>query len=116
MTSTADEKASATKDERTAIIQTTRPLGFTPPAPFRVNVVGAITGRPSTSASPDHLVGFTSRMDRFDVDLELSEFFDDPERAVGMYPVTSDDHGYLATHLLSVEWVVPEGQPEPQSA
>lgn len=72
------------------------------PYPFHVNVKGEIVGGAEKGG---RVIGFVGDPARYEIDLDWDEIYLAPQRAVGLYVVTSDTDGVWSTHTLAIESV-----------
>lgn len=75
------------------------------PYPFHIEEDGSVGRQDVWHGNPERLVGFQKSAKRQDVDLPLSAFLADPQKAKGMFPVMEDSKGRWATHMGAIETV-----------
>jgi len=78
---------------------------FTRPFPFDILENGDVLQQDFWKGSPLALVGFQADLAVLHVDLFRKDWWKDPQKAVGMYPVFVDSNEHFAVWLLAVETV-----------
>lgn len=73
------------------------------PYPFHVDVQGLIQRQDFWQGKVYRVIGFTAKPEAGFIDLSWRAAWDDPEKAVGKYVVTSDDKGDWSTHILAIQ-------------
>lgn len=82
--------------------------GVQQPYPLHVTEGGEVLRQDFWKGDPARVIGFAARVDVRSIDLYWSDAWTEPERAVGMYPVTADAEGGWATLTVAVEAVTPQ--------
>lgn len=76
------------------------------PYPFHVRADdGGIERQDFWQGSVARVVGFVADLNRQEVDLWWRDAAKDPQRAVGMYVITQDDKGDMATQMTAISTV-----------
>jgi hypothetical protein len=68
------------------------------PYPFHVNEEGLISQQDLWKGSVYRVIGFQDVLERHRIDLHWSDAWAEPEKTIGKYVVTSDEHGKWAVH------------------
>lgn len=79
------------------------------PYPYHIDDDGNVGRQDFWRGEPKSLIGFQAERDRHEVDLFFHDFWDDPEKAVGMFPVFVDAGGTFWNHLWPVTSVSVRG-------
>ena len=80
------------------------------PYPFHVDSNGDVLRQDFWKGNPTRVIGFAARLDVHAIDLPWQDALGAPQRAVGMYAVTSDSKGGWATHTVAIETVTDHRQ------
>lgn len=72
------------------------------PYPFFVNEDGSVRNQEFWRGAVSRVVGFQKDHNVQQIDLWWSGAVTDPQKTVGMYLVTADDHGAFSTHDTAV--------------
>lgn len=75
------------------------------PYPFHIKEDGSIADQDFWKGTVSHLIGFQKKLDVQKIDLFWTEFLADPQQAVGMYAVISDDRGTWSVYENAIESV-----------
>jgi hypothetical protein len=72
------------------------------PYPFHVSEDGSVQRQDFWRGNPAAVVGFQRDLRRQRVDVWWDEVVEDPQRAVGLYVVTTTDGGQMGVHLVAI--------------
>lgn len=79
------------------------------PYPFHVAEDGSIGRQDFWAGEPLEVIGFQKDLAVEQIDLWWSDCLEDPQAAVGMYVVTRDKNGGMATHVQAIQSVTVSG-------
>jgi hypothetical protein len=80
------------------------------PYPFHVAEDGSVLRQDFWRGDPLRILGFTARPEPGDIVLWWADAVKDPQQAVGLYMVSQDSKGNMASHVIAVSAVtVTEG-------
>lgn len=77
-------------------------VGTKLPYPFTAGEDGMVAGQDFWQGSVVRVIGFQKDLHNHSLDLPWGAAFDDPQKAVGMYLVTSDKNGDWGVHDTAV--------------
>lgn len=71
---------------------------FKMPYPYHITRTGLVGRQDFWHGSPYRLIGFSKKPKAGEVELMLAEFWEEPQQAVGMYPVFADQENNWSTY------------------
>ena len=78
------------------------------PYPYFIDEEGLVGRQIFWKGSPKKLIGFSEKPTTAYIDLPLGDFLAEAKKAVGMYPIFSDDKGTWFTKMVAIERVTVE--------
>lgn len=75
------------------------------PYPYFIDKDGLVGRQEFWKGRPYRLIGFSANFDTGNMELPRREFFQDPQKAVGMYPIFADQNDDWETHGSPVDRV-----------